>query len=436
MFNKYFCIQKINGPGKVFIDAISADIFLVFDYIHIFKNIRNNWINESSKELTFLKDGITYTACWADIEKLYNMDRQSSIRLTKLTFSSVYPKPLQRQSVPFVVQVFHEKTVAALSTFKDELFISEGTIIFLKLIVNWYHMMNVKDRFSGIHLRDHCRDPWTIDCSSFSQLNETCEIIATCAWQGGTLRTKKLTKQTANAFIISTKSIIEAANVLLNEHNFSYVLPAIFADEALEKFFGQARQRSGGNFYIDTVDIKASAKIKNLHSLLKFDLTPLASSQDVFCTKNISIDSNQYDFTLAETEEFIKTEGILKHKIIYLAGFLEHKFYRNMALEESEITEDTANSNFIIHMNRGGLITPKISTVHFVHVAHNLFVDCNLHCCRAHLSQSISCIPSPLAIIQNACVTLSNIFLKSFVLDKSDTERQIGCLRRKEKLSK
>ena len=39
-------------------------------------------------------------------------------------------------------------------------------------------------------------------------------------------------------------------------------------------FFGQTRQRGGGNFYIDTVDIMAAAKVVNLHTLLKYDILP------------------------------------------------------------------------------------------------------------------------------------------------------------------
>ena len=103
-----------------------------------------------------MKDGIVYTARWADIEAIYNEDRTTSIRLTKLTHSSVYPKPFQRQSVPLVCQVFHEKTVAALATLKDKLCISEGTIILIKLIVGWFHMMNVKDRYSGVKMCNQC----------------------------------------------------------------------------------------------------------------------------------------------------------------------------------------------------------------------------------------------------------------------------------------
>ena len=49
---------------------------------------------------------------------------------------------------------------------------------------------------------------------------------------------KELTKQTAEAFVVSIRANIQAAQLLLTEHNFNYVLPGVFADEALEKFFG------------------------------------------------------------------------------------------------------------------------------------------------------------------------------------------------------
>ena len=64
-------------------------------------------------------------------------------------------------------------------------------------------------------------------------------------------------------------SRIELIKQLLTEYNFNYELPDVFAGEALEKFFGQARKCSGGNFYTDAVDIKAAAETKNLHTLLK-----------------------------------------------------------------------------------------------------------------------------------------------------------------------
>ena len=69
-------------------------------------------------------------AYWSDIKSLYEEDRLTPIRLTKITYTAVFPKPLQRQSVPLVCQVFSDKTVAALSALKTKLKIRDGTIEF------------------------------------------------------------------------------------------------------------------------------------------------------------------------------------------------------------------------------------------------------------------------------------------------------------------
>ena len=216
----------------------------------------------------------------------------------------MYPKPLQRQNVPFVNQIFHDKTVTAYSTVKDKLGLSEGTIIFVKLITDWFHIMNVKDWYSGINMRDECRQPWTKNCSTFKKLAETCDVIFSCAWSGGRGWKQKLTKQTAEAFVVSTRANIEAAEWILTQHNFAYVLPSVFADEALEKFFGQARQCNGVNFYINIVDIKAAAETKNLHALLKYESMPKKSNNEP-CTSNICIDDYHFYITIADTKDLV-----------------------------------------------------------------------------------------------------------------------------------
>ena len=59
--------------------------------------------------LSFVKDGKTYIAYWGDVRALYEEDRNTTLRLTKLTHTAVVLKLLQRQSVPLVCQVFNEK---------------------------------------------------------------------------------------------------------------------------------------------------------------------------------------------------------------------------------------------------------------------------------------------------------------------------------------
>lgn len=436
--------SKLGGPGSCQVLSIQEQsMFLVYDYVHIFKNVRNNWITVDGQTLSFLVHGNEYKAYWSDIRKLYEIDRATPIRLTKLTHTAVFPKRLQRQSVPLVCQVFNDKTVAALKTFKDSLGISEGTIILTQTMSEWFKMMNVKDRFSARHLRDESRQPWTADCTSFTKLEDACQIISTCTWQGGSGRKLKLTKQTAEAFIVSTRNNVAAAKLLLAEKDFDYVLPAIFADEALEKFFGQARQRSGGNFYIDVVDIMAAAKVTNLQTLLKHDIMPESSSRVLDCDKNCTSSINPDErselideITPQDTRELLRSADNLKHKVVYLAGYLVHKYCNSTSMEDIMDDEDgnEVSSEFLDHLNRGGLSVPTISTVFFVHNAYNLHAMTKMHC-RFHFAELLSFVDAPLATNNAACTTLANILLKAQVLNVSDKEKAVRCLRRQEKLS-
>ena len=114
-----------------------------------------------NQHMTFEKDGVSYVAAWS-----------------KITHIAVYPKPLQRQIVTLVCQVFNNKTVAALTTLKNKLKINEGTIIFVPMITSWFRMRNVKDKYSCIHMRDEFRPHWTLACD-FKRLNEGCDVIST-----------------------------------------------------------------------------------------------------------------------------------------------------------------------------------------------------------------------------------------------------------------
>ena len=59
----------------------------------MYKNLRNNWITEPTKQLDMTVDGKGYSAIWKDIEALYEENKKNPVRLTKLTYTSVNPKP-------------------------------------------------------------------------------------------------------------------------------------------------------------------------------------------------------------------------------------------------------------------------------------------------------------------------------------------------------
>ena len=53
--------NKLGGPGKVVLPS-DDKIFLIYDYVHIVKNVRNNWITEATQKLAFEQDGKHYIA--------------------------------------------------------------------------------------------------------------------------------------------------------------------------------------------------------------------------------------------------------------------------------------------------------------------------------------------------------------------------------------
>ena len=371
-------------------------------------------------------DGKEYLACWDDIVKLYNTDKKDSIRLTKLTFTSVYPKPLQRQSVPLVCKVFNEKTVAGLRACQSQLNVQEGTIKFTELITQWFTMMNVKDRYASIRLQDKYRSSWTLNCENFVSLQRICDVIDSCRWAGGKIRQKKLTAYTANAFTITTKNIINAAKYLLQIHNFEYVLPSVFSQDPLEKFFGQARQRFGGNFYIDVKDVLVAGKVQRLHQMVKYDAISKDNNSDPFAPQCSSCEDepSEEDIDLVESLQICNT------KVVFIAGYLVHKY------GATDSSDDYISSVFLEELNRGGLCVPTLDIAFFVHNAFHLFENlCEPRkYCGKYVAKLLEMVNSSMAKNKRACQSLKNILFKAYVLNCSDRENELGCLRRQEKL--
>jgi hypothetical protein len=232
-----------------------------------------------------------------------------------------------------------------------------------------------------------------------------------------------------------------AATELLSDHHFSYFLPAVFSQDLLEKFFGQARQRFGGNFYIDIGDVIAAAKVQRLHQLLKLDIIPKDDAQRT-CSNCTATPEEQdlevlQDITTDDTENLIHSDDSLKHKIIFVAGFLTRKYdTQSASYNDDDAQELTVSSDFTQQLNRGGLSLPKLSTVYFVHSAvHIISKLCQPKAgCRKYIATLLSYVDASLANNIMACRTVANVLLKAHVLHHSDREQELGCLRRREKL--
>ena len=87
-------------------------IFLLFDYVHLIKSVRNNWITETTQELEFKHR--KSVARWKDLIDLFELEKDNVAKLSSLTQVAVYPKPIERQKMSTCLKVFNHKTSAAL----------------------------------------------------------------------------------------------------------------------------------------------------------------------------------------------------------------------------------------------------------------------------------------------------------------------------------
>ena len=69
--------------------------FLLHDYVHILKCIRNNWLTEKSGELSFGFNGVVQVAKWDDLKTHYDLECNCEFKLSKINAVAVFPKLIE-----------------------------------------------------------------------------------------------------------------------------------------------------------------------------------------------------------------------------------------------------------------------------------------------------------------------------------------------------
>ena len=135
------------------------DTFLLYDYVHVVKCIRNNWLGEISGELKFEFEGEVMLAKWSDLQLLHEAESKTLIKLSKLNAVAVAPKPIERQKVSTCLRVFCDETIAALESHpKLDGVDVHGTLQFIRIIVRFWKILNVKGPGADIRFKDFDRE--------------------------------------------------------------------------------------------------------------------------------------------------------------------------------------------------------------------------------------------------------------------------------------
>ena len=132
--------------------------YLLFDFVHLLKNIRNLWLTETLGELMFYDNGVPKIAKWSVLKKLFELERKSLVKLSDLNETSIAPKPIERQKVSTCLRIFSEKTYSALLTHPSlDIAEVEDTAAFLKIVITWWKILNVKAYGADVRHNDPLR---------------------------------------------------------------------------------------------------------------------------------------------------------------------------------------------------------------------------------------------------------------------------------------
>ena len=133
--------------------------FLLFDFVHLLKNIWKLWFTEATGQLEYNDNGIIRRAKWSHLTQLFVHESSSHVKMSDLTETAISPKPVERQKVNLCLQIFSEKTHSALlnSSILDE--DASDTARFIDIVLRWWKICNVRTSNLDVRKRDPLSTP-------------------------------------------------------------------------------------------------------------------------------------------------------------------------------------------------------------------------------------------------------------------------------------
>ena len=56
---------------------------MLCDFVHLLKNIGNNWLTEKIRELAFYERGMKKVARWSHLVELYKLEAEDLVKMSK-----------------------------------------------------------------------------------------------------------------------------------------------------------------------------------------------------------------------------------------------------------------------------------------------------------------------------------------------------------------
>ena len=271
--------------------------YLLFDFIHLLKNVRNSWITEVLKHLKFPifdEDGKISEwkiAKWDCLVKLNAKERGGqnfilfALRASTLTDVAIAPAYIERQNTDHLFAVFSRKTVAALrrhaalntETEEREEFIACAE--FIEIVVEFYEIVN-NNMVGGLEIR-------SVEDKKLKKILRFGKMAMAMQGQLGVKREKCLCYDTAKCIDHTCRGLDAVAKYLLTVKHFEYVLLRQFSGDPIENYFSRLRTGQGSGYYLSCQNAEQTNAIFKTTSILKSgtELEDLGTETKHSCSK-------------------------------------------------------------------------------------------------------------------------------------------------------
>ncbi|BFZ13694.1 hypothetical protein BsWGS_16733 [Bradybaena similaris] len=318
-------------------------IFMLNDSVHLLKCIWHNWLNQKDADQTFIcppfpvnSGGPVMKATLSSLKSLYHQGQQNIAKLVPaLTHKALNPSSLDRQKVSLALGVFNNYNVAAL-----QLVGQNDTANFINVILQWWSIANVKNKYCGTRTRNSFANPITNeDKSNLRHLIEFRQWLE--AWRNLDSRGGKLTSETFSALTRTVNAVVQISEYALNTLGIEYVLLGKLQTDNLEARFSEYRQLSGANYLVSVQVLEAEKKLK-VYSLLcicssSFGDVAISDMSSIFETDNELEDApsmpsefrHAWFFLNVEDCEIIVPDGTVE-VLVYISGFLAFRVSKKL----------------------------------------------------------------------------------------------------------
>ncbi|KAI6651884.1 Transposable element P transposase [Oopsacas minuta] len=153
-------------------------LYLIFDFAHIIKRVRNNWLNQIDSNHTFscpsfISCEYTLNVPFQDLRSLFKLEQNSVAKTAhRLTAKSCWPSSLERQNVNLALRIFDDSTSAALTVHASKYGQVSETAQFIALFVSTLgeSSISLKDFLKSFSISEESSDDNIVDLDPYNRV--------------------------------------------------------------------------------------------------------------------------------------------------------------------------------------------------------------------------------------------------------------------------